>query len=201
MPVFGSQVVSQFQEFWHTYGMQSGPPPRGRPCSVCKHPQEREIATALLAGGSCRQVAKRYEIPVSTLARHHRLHLRARIARAEVAIGQSARVPCEPGSIEGQVVAEQRWRRIENFEEALDVMREMRHLYGRTLSLLEQAEASGDSSTALRAIREARCNLELLGRLDGSLGGPATPVPTKIEIVYAEKQLLPGDVRLLGEAN
>lgn len=95
-------------------------------------------------------------------------------------------------------MAEQRWRRIENYDEALDVMREMRYLYGRTLNLLEQAEASGDSSATLRAIREARCNLELLARLDGSLGGPATPVaPSKIEVVYVQKNLLPGAVHLV----
>lgn len=47
-------------------------------------------------------------------------------------------------------MAEQRWRRIENYEEAVDVMREMRHLHGRTLNLLEQAEASGDSSATFQ---------------------------------------------------
>ena len=89
-------------------------------------------------------------------------------------------------------MAEQRWRRIENYKEALDVVREMRYLYARTLNLLEKAEASGNSSTGLRAVREARCTVELMARVDGSLGGPATSVPTKIEVVYAEKQLLPG---------
>ena len=98
-------------------------------------------------------------------------------------------------------MAAPRLNRVEAYEEALDVMREMRYLYGRTLALLERAEASNDLPSALKAVHQARSNLELLGRLDGSLGGPATPVPSRIEIVYAEKQLLPGAVHLLGGGN
>ncbi len=157
--------------------MQLGPL-RGRPCSVCKHAQAREIATALLAGGTCRDIAKRYRIAVSTLARHNRLHLNVRIARAEAAaVGQPARMPCEPGSIEAEAVAAPRVRALEAYEATVDVMWAMRDLHERTLALLERAEGFCDLTTALRAVREARGNLELLGRLDGSLGGP--PVPNR----------------------
>jgi len=176
---------------------QSGPL-RGRPCSVCKHQQEREIATALLAGGSCREVSRRYRIALSTLARHNRLHLKTRIARAESAIRELAAPRCEPGSIEAQVVAAPRLERAEAYEMVVDVNRAVQDLFGRTWDLLERAEASGDSSTALRAVKEARNNLELLARLDGSLRN-AAPVPHAIKIVYAEKQLIgpSGAVRLI----
>lgn len=200
--IFLAPKLAQHPEFRHTCGtmLQSGPL-RGRPCSVCKHAQEREITTALISGATCRQVAKRYKIPVSTLARHHRLHLKTRIARAEATIGPPSRVQCEPGSIEGEVVAEQRWRRIESFEEAMDITREMRHLYGRTLALLDKAEASNDLPSALKAVHQARGNLELLARMDGSLGGPAQITPTKIEISYVQKSLLPGPVQLPDRRN
>lgn len=190
--------VAQFAEIWHTSStiMQL----RGRPCSVCGDPRAREIATALLAGGSCRDVGRRYRIPASTLARHQRLHLRARIARAEAAIGRLAQVPCERGSLDAEIVAAPRLHRVESYEEAFDVQQSVRDLYGRTLALLDRAEGSGDLSGALRAVREARSNLELLGRLDGSLS-TAAPVLQKIEVVYAEKQLLPGAAHLLDGGN
>jgi len=142
---------------------QSGPL-RGRPCSVCKHQQEREIATALLAGGSCREVAKRYRIALSTLARHNRLHLKTRIARAESAFRELPAPRCEPGSIEAQVIAAPRLEGAEAYEMVVDVKRAVQNLFGRTWDLLERAEASGDSSTMLRAIKETRNNLELLAR-------------------------------------
>jgi hypothetical protein len=110
-------------------------------------------------------------------------------------------MPGEPGSVKGQVVAEQRWRRVEGFEDSLDVQREMRDLYGRTLALLERAEASGELPGALRAVREVRNNLELLGRLSGVLGGPQQVPPTKIEVVYVQKCLLPGTARSLDGGN
>ena len=50
----------------------------------------------------------------------------------------------------------------------------MRDLHARTLALLTKAEASNDVHVALPAVREARGNLELLGRLNGSLDGPGT---------------------------
>jgi transposase-like protein len=174
-------------------------PPRGRRCTVCTHPREREIATALLAGGSCREVAKRYQIPLSTLARHRRQHLEKRIARAEAAIGQAAQTPCRPGTLEAEVLAAPRLHRVENYEVIVDVKQAVQDLYARTLGVLDRAEASGDSSTMLRAVKEIRNNLELMARLDGSLRN-AAPVPHTIEIMYAPMQIGPGTGMHLIEA-
>jgi hypothetical protein len=49
--------------------------------------------------------------------------------------------------------------------QADDLIRHMRGLQGKTLKLLEEAEAAGDLGTALRGVREARGNIELLARL------------------------------------
>ena len=174
-------------------------PLKGRPCSVCKHVQAREIATALLAGGSCREVAKRYRIPLSTLARHNRLHLR-RIARAEAAIGQPAQTPCKPGSIEAEVVAAPRIRELEAYEvnsrcHAGDARDTCAHIGDRYAS-----RTLGRHGDSVAGAGRVACNLELLARLDGSLGGPATPVgPVSIRIEYAKKDLIgpPEHVRLI----
>ena len=69
-----------------------------------------------------------------------------------------------------------------------------------TIASLDLAERSGDLPSALRAVRKARRSLELLGRLDGSLDGPAaTGGPTTVALVYADKALVtsPAAPRLL----
>ena len=50
-----------------------------------------------------------------------------------------------------------------------DLLNQVRELQRRTLAILERAEEEGDHRVALRAIREARGCLELLGRLAGEL--------------------------------
>jgi hypothetical protein len=60
----------------------------------------------------------------------------------------------------------------------------------RTLRALEGAEGKkGDPTLALAAIREARQNLILIGRLTGELKNPEPAEPTKVEIVYVDKML------------
>jgi hypothetical protein len=82
----------------------------------------------------------------------------------------------------------------------LDVMGAMRELHERTLKILAKAEESNDAHVALRAVREARGNLELLGRLDGSLERPLAPQsgPVNVTIQYVDRQLVvPGAPRQL----
>lgn len=148
----------------------------GRPCSVCEHAERRNVETALLAGASIREVAQRYGLTKSTVARHQRLHLLPKLTAAESA------VPA-------------RMQALENYEARLDVMAAMRELHARTLTLLTKAETSNDVHAALRAIREARSNLELLGRLDGSLDGPvaAPSGNVTVQVVYTDKAvIMPG---------
>jgi hypothetical protein len=152
-------------------------------CLVCAHQDARNIDIALLAGDGVRSVARRYGLDKSTVSRHMRLHLKPRLTAAETA-------------------APARIQRMENHQAHLDVMRAMRDLHARTLALLDKAESSGDLSTALRAVREARGNLELLGRLDGSLDGPVatTSGPVQITVQYVDRQLvLPSAPALLGD--
>ena len=142
------------------------------PCTVCAHARRDEINTALLARVGVRQVARRYQLDKSTVSRHQRLHLIPRLTPAEAA-------------------APARMQAVENYEARLDVYQAMRELHARTLALLTKAEALNDAHVALRAIREARGNLEMLGRLDGSLDGPVAPQAgnVQVQIVYVDKQL------------
>lgn len=58
--------------------------------------------------------------------------------------------------------------------------------------MLAKAEESGELHVALRAVREARDNLELLGRLDGSLDVPIAPASGRVNVIvtYVDKQLV-----------
>lgn len=146
-----------------------------RVCSVCEHPQGREINLSLLAGTRSNVVAERFGLDDSTVNRHKRLHLQSRSNLSEAEAAAPAQL---------QAIDDQNLR--------FDVMTAMRDLHRRTLALLTKAETSGDMHVALRAVREARGNLEMLGRLDGSLDGPVAPQSgnVSVTITYVDKAII-----------
>ena len=113
-----------------------------RRCTVCDHETRTSIETALISGAPLRDIAGRYGVSKSALERHKADHLPAGLAKA---------------------------REAEEAARADDLLSHVRGLQGRTLAILEAAEASGEHRTALAAIAEARRNLELLGKLAGEL--------------------------------
>jgi hypothetical protein len=120
-----------------------------RTCTVCAHPERADIDKALLAGEPYRNIAAQKNLSPSALVRHKAEHLPAQLAQAK----QAAEVA-----------------------QADDLFGEMRRLQKITLALLGRAVNDGDNRTALMAVREARGNLEMLGRLLGELEGQSTTV-------------------------
>lgn len=112
-----------------------------RRCSVCEHPQVEAINVALVNGDALRDVAGRYGLSKTALHRH-KAHLPARLVKAREAEGAAR---------------------------ADSLLQQVRDLHARTLTILAEAEAERDHATALKAIREARGNLELLAKLLGEL--------------------------------
>jgi len=168
-------------------------PRRGGQCSVCSDPRAREIAAALLAGGSVRDVARRYQLDWSTLARHNRNHLRPRLAAAEALRDSNAGGSNTPGSdSESFPAVTRQLQTLQAHEERLDVLRAMYGLYQRALALLDKAEAAKDLPSALRGIREVRESLALIGRLDGSLDGPvaAQGGPVVVQVQYIDRAVI-----------
>lgn len=113
-----------------------------RRCSICGHASRGNLEAALLEGVPLRTIADRHNVSKTALIRHRDEHLPAMLVRAHEA---------------GEVA------------DADDLLAQVRDLQRRTLSILEGAETSGQGRLALSAIREARSNLELLGRLAGEL--------------------------------
>src|SRR5947209_3631180 len=108
-----------------------------RTCTICTHLDRAAIDAALVAVEPYRHLAAHSGTSTGVLQRHKEEHLPAALVYAK----------------EVEVVAQ-----------ADDLLAQVRDLQRRTLRILDGAEKAGDRRTALAAIREARGNLELLGR-------------------------------------
>lgn len=113
-----------------------------RRCTICDHAERADIDRALVRGTAYRSIAKQYRLSESATFRHKAEHLPGKLMQAKDA---------------------------EEVADADTLLDEVRSLHERTLSLLSGAEEAGELATALRAIREARANLELLAKLAGEL--------------------------------
>ena len=110
-----------------------------RPCTICTHPQRREIDTLLATGTSAAEAARSFHLGERSMRRHADTHLPAALVQAA---------------------------QTDDDARDLDVLNEAKTLYWRTKRILADAD---DAKTSLAAIREARPTLELLGKLLGDL--------------------------------
>jgi len=113
-----------------------------RTCTICQHPNREKINRLLVEGEIFRKIAENFSLSITSLHRHKTEHLPGNLTKAK----------------EAQEIAK-----------ADSLLEQVKSLQNRALNILSQAEESGDLRTALGAIREARCNLELLGKLAGEL--------------------------------
>ena len=115
----------------------------GRTCTICAHPQRADIDKAILRDEPYRAIACQFDVSREAVRRHHK-----------------------GGHVSEKLIKADRAREIARAD---NLLAEMQALQGRTLSLLEKAEGAGEHRTAIAAIREARANLEFLGRLAGEI--------------------------------
>ena len=133
-----------------------------RTCTICHHPQRTEIDAALLRSDSLRSIVERCSVSMGSLFRHRNSHLPVTIAHALEA---------------------------REAEMGQNLMEQAERLRARAMGILEKAEAAGQLETALKAIREVRSILELLGKLDGQLEERNTTVQ-HIEVHYIDKAVI-----------
>jgi hypothetical protein len=135
-----------------------------RVCSICVQPQRAAIDQALVAGSAKRDVSALFRFSEDAVTRHAAAHLPKALARAHEE-GEAAR--------------------------ADDLLAEARRLKEITIGLLGRAVQANDLRTALVAVREARGNLEFIGKLLGDLdSGPAVNVLLAPEWVSVRATLL-----------
>lgn len=110
-------------------------------CKVCSHAEVATINKALVDGGSIRDIARRFGLSKDTVYRHKK--------------------NCLPSTL---VMA----RDIEQIANADELLKHIHELQQKTLTILDR-NTGRDDRIALTAIREARSNIELIGRLLGEL--------------------------------
>jgi hypothetical protein len=122
-----------------------------RSCSICEHDDLEEINAALASNERIRTIADRWSVSKTALMRHRNEHLPVSVIEAQEAKEAEAKEAEEDAPA----------------DEPLDRVRDLQE---HTLAILEEAEEAEELSVALRAIREAKGNLErsdkLLGELD-----------------------------------
>ena len=140
-----------------------------RNCTICNHPQLKEITHALMARRPYRSIQARYGVNKSAIVRHLKRHVTKalrKLTAAEIPLAMAEEV-AEP------------------------VLVEMRKLNVRSLRILKSAEEAKDHAVALHAVRECRRNLELIAKLTGELdpraAGEEMGGSLNVTVVYAEK--------------
>lgn len=114
-----------------------------RPCSVCTSARRAEVDQALVSGVAVDEIARRYPpLSATSIRRHRAEHVPQTLAKAHEA-GEVAR--------------------------GGDLLQQVRQLRRKAISILMQAERSGDLKTALMGVREARSCVELLAEMEGEL--------------------------------
>ncbi len=113
-----------------------------RTCTVCRHDEAHAINVALVQRDSYRTIADSYGLSETALKRHGKDHLPELLVKAKNAV---------------------------EVAEADDLLSRIEALHSRTLAVLEAVEGTEQHGTALAAIREARSNLELIGRITREL--------------------------------
>ena len=113
-----------------------------RTCTICTNDEAHAINVALVQRDGYRTIAHHFGVSVDALKRHAKEHLPTLLVKARDAV---------------------------EVAEADDLLSRVEGLHERTLAILEAAEVSGELRTALSAIREARGNLELVGRITKEL--------------------------------
>jgi hypothetical protein len=113
-----------------------------RQCTICNHPHRAEIETKIVNGESNRAIASQHDVNYMAVSRHRRRHLLEAFTKAK-----AAKEVLDADQLLGKITL----------------------LYQKSMNILEKAETADDWSTALRANREVRGNLELLAKLHGQL--------------------------------
>lgn len=107
-----------------------------RVCGVCGHAKRGEIERELMERRPAGEVGKRYGLSEDAVQRHRQKHME-REGKPEAAPPQSHE----------------------------ELVAQARELQGKTLEVLAAADSAGELHASLRAIREARQNLQVLSKL------------------------------------
>jgi hypothetical protein len=144
---------------------------KGRLCNCCKHRELAGINLGLSRGVSVRALAKRYGISIDSLFRHRRLHLPPQL-RASLIAGPDLDIDLDKLRI----------------SESQSLLAHLVNLRGRLFSSLDVAEECRDGTMLARVAGQLHNNLEITGKLLGSLSSGHTSV-TNVLVMPAYVEL------------
>ena len=107
-------------------------------CPICQHSKRQAIEKAILDKVELHQIAEQFNVSQRSLFNHKKNHLPGALVKA---------------------------RDAKEVNRGDTLLKQIKYLQARALTILRTAEASGTLKTALMAIREARGNLELVTRI------------------------------------
>lgn len=113
-----------------------------RRCTACGHPDRDQIDQVIVSGAPLRRIAADFGLSETALRRHAAEHVPAKLRLAA-----AANEATEAGRLLAELVS----------------------LKSRALSLLSEAERSGDLAASARLIREARATIEVLLEVRGAI--------------------------------
>ncbi|MGX9431772.1 hypothetical protein [Bradyrhizobium sp. LeoA1S1] len=128
-------------------------------CRVCQHREHAAIDLALAHGVSVRALGQRYGLSKDSVYNHAKAHLPAQL-RAKLLTG--AELPIDPGQLREK--------------EGQSLLAHLVGLRGRLFNSLGVAEDAGDGVMLSRIAGQLHQNLELTGKLVGSLSTGSTSV-------------------------
>jgi len=135
-----------------------------RTCTVCVHKELDAINQSLIHGEPFRIIASRHGTSTATLQRHKSGHLPVLLGKAM----EAAEV------VKGE-----------------NLLASIRSLHVTTLEILKKAQVAGRLETALKAIQQARANVELLAKLDGQLKDREPgEVHNHITLTYVDRAII-----------
>ena len=113
-----------------------------RLCTVCTHGERAAIDKALVGGDAFRDIAGRFGLAKSAVARHKGDHLPATLVKAAEA---------------------------EDVAQAIDVVKQLKAINGASLAVLKEARERRDGDLALKAVDRIQKQIELQAKLLGEL--------------------------------
>ncbi len=135
-----------------------------RGCSICEHSDRRDIDRALVTrSSSMRNIAERFGVSTTALARHKKAHIPKLVEAAQAAQGAQA-------ASSGAALID-----------------ELDRLLKKALAILEAAEKAGELKVALQAIREARETIKACAELAMAAELEARVEALEAQIVEAQR--------------
>jgi hypothetical protein len=129
------------------------------PCTVCRHRELAGINLGLARGVSVRALARRYQVHRDALYRHQKNHLPPQL-RASLIAGPDLSIDLD---------------KLRDTE-SQSLLANLVALRGRLFSILDVAEEAGDGTMLARIAGQLHNNLEITGKLVGSLASGHTSV-------------------------